>query len=253
MNDRQLADQGLLALEGAFLVEKALKAGYSIDRLYCVGARESWARGLSMGACSPTVLPEAAVSEIAGYPFHRGVYALARRRPAIEASEAARLSQAGNESGGRATVLVLPEISDPENVGAAFRNAAALGCGALFLGSCGPDPLSRRVLRVSMGASLNLPWARLCGPEDMAILSSLGFASAACILDPRALDMRAWPKPERLALVLGNEAFGLSAPWLEACEHRITLPMLGGTDSLNVSTAAAIFLCLGLSPSIYIL
>ena len=61
-------------------------------------------------------------------------------------------------------------------------------------------------------------------------------------LDPSARDIRSWERPPRLALVLGNEATGLSAPWLEACSDRITLPMLGGADSLNLATAAAVFL-----------
>ena len=65
---------------------------------------------------------------------------------------------------------------------------------------------------------------------------------AACVLDPEARDLRSWKRPERLALLLGNEAFGLSAAWLSACEERVTLPMLRGTDSLNVATAAAVFL-----------
>lgn len=143
---------------------------------------------------------------------------------------------------GRSTLLVLPELVDPENLGSAFRNAAALGCDALLLGPKGPDPLSRRALRVSMGAALSLPWARLAQSEDMGILAGRSYEAAACVLAPDAQDIRAWLRPERLALVLGNEAFGLSEPWLRACLHRLTLPMGGGTDSLNLATAAAIFL-----------
>jgi tRNA G18 (ribose-2'-O)-methylase SpoU len=93
-----------------------------------------------------------------------------------------------------------------------------------------------------MGASLGLSWARLAGSEDMGILAQRGYEAAACVLDPEAVDLRAWARPERLALVLGNEAFGLSEAWLGSCPHRITLPMSGGTDSLNLATAAAIFL-----------
>jgi tRNA G18 (ribose-2'-O)-methylase SpoU len=228
---------GLVALEGAFLVERALAAGLRLERLYCVPAREPWALALAgaEGALPPpTVLRESELAEIAGYPFHRGVYALAPR-PA-ERIPGDCLPGFGS---GRETILVLPELADPENLGAAFRNAAALGCRALLLGPNGPDPLCRRVLRVSMGSCLRLPWARLPDPDS---LGGLGFETAACVLDPEAQDLRSWARPERLALVLGNEAFGLSEPWLAACRHRVTLPMLGGADSLNVSTAAAVFL-----------
>ncbi len=181
-------------------------------------------------------MSEAQISEIAGYRFHRGAYALARRPPAPA------LAQAIPRGLGPYTILVLPELGDPENLGAAFRNAAALGASALLLGPSGPDPWSRRALRVSMGSSLSLPWARMDGPKDFAALEAAGFVSAACVLDPSAQELRSWHRPERLALVLGNEAFGLSPPWLEACSRRITLKMLGGADSLNLATAAAIFL-----------
>jgi tRNA G18 (ribose-2'-O)-methylase SpoU len=231
-----------LALEGAFLVERALDAGLRLEALYCVPARESWARDIALRAqgsgvaLEPRVLPEAAISEIAGYPFHRGAYALARRPPAQTVAEAI---PGGSDP---STLLVLPELGDPENLGAAFRNAAALGCSALLLGPGGPDPLCRRALRVSMGSSLVLPWARMAGPEAFAELAAKGFRAAACVLDPGAPDLRSWERPDRLALVLGNEAFGLSPPWLDACQERITLKMLGRADSLNLATAAAVFL-----------
>lgn len=238
--DRELAERGLLVLEGSFLVERGAAAGLELVELYCVPAREAWARSLAGAAIEPTVLPEAEIARVAGYPFHRGALAVARRPPprtsrdlvsALAASEAAA-----------STVLALPEAIDPANLGAAARSAAALGCRALLLGPSGPDPLSRRALRASMGAALSLPWARLEGPASLAALADSGYAIAACVLDGGALDLRAFSPPPRLTLVLGNEAFGLSAPWLDACGLRLTLPMLGGTNSLNLAAAAAIFL-----------
>jgi tRNA G18 (ribose-2'-O)-methylase SpoU len=232
-----------ICLEGSFLIERALAASLQLESFYCVPAREAWARALLGDSLEPVILPEADISSIAGYAFHRGAFALAKRPKPRAAAEAL-----GKEPG-PCTILVLPEVGDPENLGAAFRNAAAFGCRALLLGPGGPDPLCRRVLRVSMGASLSLPWARLTGPEELESLAKgseggpgAGFETAACVLDPGARDLRGWKRPERLALVLGNEAFGLSAPWLAACGERLTLPMLGGADSLNVAAAAAVFL-----------
>lgn len=226
----------LIALEGAFLIERALASGLTIEALYCVRAREAWARAILGESPSPAVLSEAEISERSGYPFHRGALAFARR------PETRGLAAALPAGDGRSTIVALPEIGDPENLGAAFRNAAAFGCAALLLGPSGPDPLCRRVLRVSMGASLSLPWARMASPDELESIARSGYLAAACVLDEDALDLRSWTRPERLALVLGNEAFGLSAPWRDACDVRITLPMRAGTDSLNVATAAAVFL-----------
>jgi len=236
-------DKELVALEGAFLIERALTVGLALERWYCVPSRGPWAQALAARHGSPEaiILPEASIAEIAGYPFHRGAYALARRPAERRLADCVDASDCV-KARGQDTILVLPELGDPENLGAAFRNAAALGCGALLLGPVGPDPLCRRVLRVSMGSCLSLPWARLPGPASLDELASEGYETVACVLDPGAKDLRSWERPERLALLLGNEAFGLSEPWLAACRQRITLPMLGATDSLNVATAAAIFL-----------
>jgi tRNA G18 (ribose-2'-O)-methylase SpoU len=223
----------LVALEGAFLIERAVAAAMDFEAVYCVPAREAWARRLGL---EPRVLAEARIAEIAGYPFHRGAYALARRPAALALPDILPTRP------GPSRILILPESGDPENLGASFRNAAALGCSALLLGPTGPDPYSRRALRVSMGACLSLPWARLASPAGLRELSARGFSVAACVLDPEARSVREWEVPKRLALVLGNEAHGLSGAWLEACSDRVTLPMQGGADSLNVATAAAVLL-----------
>jgi tRNA G18 (ribose-2'-O)-methylase SpoU len=225
-----------IALEGAFLVERAVAAGLRLEALYCVPAREAWARRLLGPKLEPEVISEAKISELAGYRFHRGAYALARR-PAARA-----LHEVLPPGGASCAILALPELGDPENLGAAFRNAAALGCSSLLLGPEGPDPYSRRALRVSMGAVLTLPWARLSGPAELDELAARDIRAAACVLAPEARDIRDYEVPPRLALVLGNEAFGLSEAWLEACPDRVTLPMRGGADSLNLATAAAVFL-----------
>lgn len=230
-------------LEGAYLVERAFLCGLAVEEIVCVPAREAWARKLiqqrpdrSVEEPRLSLQPEAELAREAGYPFHRGALAFARRPPEREASQVAAARKS------RSTLLVLPEIRDPENLGAAFRNASALGCDGILLGQGGPDPYSRRVLRVSMGASLSLPWARLASAAHSDILREWGYLRAACVLDPQAVDIRGWQVPDRCALFLGNEAYGLSETWLGVCEERITLPMAGGTDSLNVSTTAALFL-----------
>ena len=223
-------------LEGAFLIERAVAANFIIQKLFCVPAREAWARSLMGETLAPTLIAESDIAKVAGYEFHRGAYALAKRPSARDVDAVMSLCS------DRAVILVLPETGDPENLGSAFRNASALGCSGILLGPKGPDPLCRRVLRVSMGASMQLPWVRLGGPEEFRALALRGFTSAACVLDSNAQELRSWETPDRVALVFGNEASGLSAPWLNVCNIHLTLPMRGGTDSLNVATAVALFL-----------
>jgi tRNA G18 (ribose-2'-O)-methylase SpoU len=242
-----------IVIEGAFLVERALRLGLDITEIACVGAREEWVRAICAGILPDRPMPaikvlgEREMASIAGYPFHRGVLASARRPKEATLAELfdrfAPLAALDEERDKRyqTTLLAIPELRDPENLGSIFRSAAALGCDAILLGPDGPDPLSRRVLRVGMGASLSLPWARLGGPSDFADLSRRGFGSAACVLGPDAEDIRLYERPRRLILALGDEAFGLSEKWRGVCDREVTLPMLGGTDSLNVAVAAALF------------
>lgn len=270
---RATSDDRSIIIEGAFLAERAAAAGLGILDIACVPARESWARETFPDAAAAglvRILPEAGLAEVAGYPFHRGILVRAARPAACDLASLIPTAGPSADAERRPLVLWLPDLNDPENLGACFRNAAALGASFAILGPTAPDPLSPRVLRVSMGASLSLPWAREPGipavppapgaphasaatehaaPEHAATLSLLrqaGFRVAACVLAPDAVPLERWAAaldPEQpVALVLGNEAYGLRPDFAGTCDDRVTLPMAAGTDSLNVATAAAIFM-----------
>lgn len=256
---------GTITLEGAFLAERAAAAGLAIIDIACVSARASWARAAFPDAAAAgrlRILPERELAGIAGYPFHRGVIAQAMRpsdaTPEAALGAALRRARAARR---RPLALWLPGLNDPENLGACFRNAAALGASLIILGPQVPDPLSPRALRVSMGASLTLPWFREAAAPDCTtaepaptdphsptrtLLRGAGFRVAACVLDPRATSLETYAgsldPAQALALALGNEAAGLGDEFASACDDLVTLPMAGGTDSLNVATAAALFL-----------
>lgn len=184
------------------------------------------------------VAPCEIVEEITGFPFHRGVLAIARRRPPADAADlAARAS----------TVVVAEGVNDHENIGSLFRNAAAFGAGAVLLDPSCCDPLYRRSVRVSMGHVLAVPFATLQPwPGSLGELGRAGFTVVA--LTPSgdtplelAADRYA-RKAEKIAVVVGSEDRGLSAGALELADVLVRIPMAEGVDSLNVATAAAIAL-----------
>ena len=181
------------------------------------------------------VAPDVAES-LTGYPVHRGVLA-AMHRPVL-ASVAEVVADAR-------TVVVLEEIVDHTNVGAAFRSAAALGADAVLISPRCADPLYRRSVRVSMGTVFQVPWTRLPEwGEARGILSGLGFHLAALALAEGAvpLDEFAAHRPERVAVLMGAEGDGLSRRALQAADTIVTIPMAGGVDSLNVAAASAVAL-----------
>lgn len=172
---------------------------------------------------------------IAGFHLHRGVLAVGRKPTPVPAADLlARLPE-------RAVVLVLCGIANHDNIGGIYRNAAAFGADAIILDADCCDPLYRKAIRVSVGAALSVPTARLDRGEDIAdLLARTGFEALA--LSPSASEILAQLKPApRTAVLLGAEGPGLS-PEVMARARTVGIPMANGFDSLNVATTSGIVL-----------
>jgi tRNA G18 (ribose-2'-O)-methylase SpoU len=126
-------------------------------------------------------------------------------------------------------------------MGGIFRNVAAFGASAVLLDAGCCDPLYRKAIRVSVGAALTVPFARLPGEADLAgTLAGAGFQVVA--LSPRGEveldDLACGP---RMAPLFGAEGPGL-APELLARVTSVRIAMAPGFDSLNVATTSALVL-----------
>ena len=172
---------------------------------------------------------------ITGFHLHRGILALGRKPPAIGAGDLLSSLPA------HAVVLVLCGIANHDNIGGIYRNAAAFGADAIILDADCCDPLYRKAIRVSVGAVLSVPTARLTRDDSIAkLLEAAGFEALA--LSPAADEVLAALKPApRTAVLLGAEGPGLT-PEVMACARRIGIPMANGFDSLNVATTSGIVL-----------
>jgi len=246
---RNVRDADLRVASGAFLAEGRL----NVERLLAstryrarsVFVTDAALRGIEsslarLGDETPVYLAsQALMNEIVGYRMHRGCLAAGER-----GRELALEPLLDGLAPGPRCVLMLEDVSNPDNVGAIFRNALAFGADAAVLTSRCADPLYRKAIRVSMGATLRVPFAR--APDAPAVLSRLrvwGFASVALSARSSAQPLAALaPPPERVALLLGAEGHGLSSAAAAAAERCITIPMAAGVDSLNVATAAGIAL-----------
>ena len=176
---------------------------------------------------------QAVVDAVAGFPLHRGVLAIGRR--AEERGADALLAGATGD------VLLLSGIANHDNMGGLFRNAAAFGIGAVLLDAECCDPLYRKAIRVSVGAALTVPFARLGRDEDpLALFDRHGVAPVA--LSPSgAVSLAEWRPEGRTAVVLGAEGPGL-APELMARMATVRITMAAEFDSLNVATTSGIVL-----------
>ncbi len=179
------------------------------------------------------VAPQAVMDAVAGFPLHRGVLACARK--------GAPLPPDSLLSAGR-TVLCLVGLSNHDNVGACFRNAAAFGAEAVLLDEGCCDPLYRKSVRVSAGTALTVPYAQSGTGADMFdTLERAGFGIWCLTPRRKAAPLSRLERPERLALVLGAEGPGLPED-LIARGQTVRIPMAQGIDSVNVATAGAIAL-----------
>lgn len=184
----------------------------------------------------PVYTAERAVMDrVVGFPIHRGVLAVGQR--GAETSPENLLAGLGP----RALVVGLVGLANHDNVGGVFRNAAAFGADAVLLDDTSCDPLYRKAIRVSAGASLAVPFAR-GGPAHGLVeeLTAAGFETVA--LSPRGREsLREITFGERTALLFGAEGHGLPDAILSRTRSA-RVPMAPGFDSLNVATASGIAL-----------
>lgn len=229
------SDKGLFVAEGAKVISRAWELGYAVREAVTT---QRWLDSLPpqlLGGAEVHILSEDELEDITGFHVHRGALASFERRENV--SPDSLLADAR-------TVVVLDGLVDHENVGAIFRSAAGLGADCVLLTEDCADPLYRRSIKTSMGASLSLPFARVSRSLDAVdVLRAHSIQTIALSLqasDELSADM--FSSPARRAFFFGSEGHGLSEDVASACDVRLKIPMHRATDSLNVAQAAAIVL-----------
>lgn len=135
--------------------------------------------------------------------------------------------------------LVAQALRDPGNLGTMLRTGDAVGAGGLILIDDCADPFSVEAVRASMGAIFTQKLAIARWDEFQQWLrDGDGQLVAASLRDPT--DYRQAPYAAPCFLMVGNESQGLPAAYEEACDLRVTIPMLGRADSLNAAVAGAV-------------
>jgi tRNA G18 (ribose-2'-O)-methylase SpoU len=227
--------RGLVIAEGVLVVRRLVASPYPVRSLLGVPRRLAELSADLAELTVPAYATDAdTMAEVVGFHLNRGVLAAAGRTAAPDLDAVLATAR---------VIAVLEGVNDHENLGALFRNAAALGVDGVVLGPRCADPLYRRSVRVSMGHVLRVPFAELPGPWP-ASLDRLRAAGLRVVALTPARDAepltRSTVRAERVALLLGAEGPGLSAEALAAADLRLRIPMAPGVDSLNVATAAAV-------------
>jgi tRNA G18 (ribose-2'-O)-methylase SpoU len=231
-----LRARALFVAEGRLVVERLLAStAFRVRSLLLTETAHRGLAGSLSGVDSPVYIGEPQLfRHIVGFNIHRGCLALGERPADTRVTDIAN---------GANRLVILEDISDADNVGGVFRNAAAFGADGVLLSPRCCDPLYRKAIRTSMGAALQVRFARVEDwPSGLSALRAAGFQIVALTpnrdaTDLAAIDQRAF---RRVALLLGNEGSGLQQGTEALTDLRATIRMRPGHDSLNVATAAAI-------------
>ncbi len=228
---------GMFAAEGLTLVQRAIDDGLPVACIVYTGQAERQPEGLAvLQAAWRAGIPHTRVSDGV-----MGSLTPTRPVPALLAAVYARLGAAADLHLHPGSVLMVVEhLQNPDNLGMVLRTADAMGADALVV--TGADPLHRQCVRAARGAVGRVP-IRLCAdlPAWLRGLREEGVRIVGA--SPRGAELAyqaAMGAP--LALVVGNERDGLTLAALDACTHRVRIPMAPGQDSLNVGVAAGMLL-----------
>ena len=150
-------------------------------------------------------------------------------------------------------VVVLAQGRDPGNAGTIMRTADAMGARAIIAVKGSVDASNPKVIRSSAGSVFHLPIVPLSSFDEacqclrdqhcviLGTSGAQGAYSLSQLMSQAALEGRGWLVQSH-AWVFGNEAQGMSADEMAACDALVMIPMSGQAESLNVASAAAMCL-----------
>jgi TrmH family RNA methyltransferase len=207
----------LTLLEGPHIVEEAVRAGAPLVEIFALADDSEAARWARSAEVELVVVGEEALRRLSSTQSPQSPVAVLQ------------IPQRSLEQG--RSVLVAWQISDPGNLGTMIRTASAFGLDiGVMAGSV--DPWSPKVLRAAAGGHFQTGIASI---DDLASLDAIKVATVLSGGDsPKSLPAG------RLALLIGSEAHGLPDNVIAGADLRVTIPMVGPTESLNAAAAAAI-------------
>ncbi len=227
----------VMLLDGWHLLTEAINAGLNLETVAICGpltAHEQAAIDRARrGKAQIVELSGAVLNAVSPVNSPTGVVATARK-PIADA--ATMLTPAP------ALVLAGIGIQDPGNAGAVIRSAAAAGATGVIVDEATADPWGWKALRASMGGVFRLPVTRsLNAMATLAAWQAAGVTVAAGV--PRdGVSMYDFDMTRPLVVLMGGEGPGLPDELVASADARISIPMSGAVESLNVAVAAALIL-----------
>jgi tRNA G18 (ribose-2'-O)-methylase SpoU len=232
--------QGIFVAEGEKVVRRLLESHFTV---VSVLLPEKWFQELKPllerrpEEVRVYVADKSLLETLTGFSMYQGLLAVGKvpAQPTLDTILA---------NSARPRLLVAVDgLSSAENLGALVRNCAAFSVQALITGETSISPFVRRAVRSSMGAVFHLPIV-----ESNGLVHALGYLRSnqiRCIAAHPHVSRRTVAQTDLTSdccIVFGSEGYGLAAATLAACDDAAAIPMPQNVDSLNVGSAAAVFL-----------
>ncbi|MDO4467915.1 MAG: RNA methyltransferase [Bacillota bacterium] len=231
-------ENGVFMAESSLVIHRALDAGYQPLSFLIVENEYSNYQDV-FDRCDSDItiykVSEEIFQQLKGFILLKGILGCFLR------NQKENLSQLLNQS---KRIVVLENLQNPTNVGAIFRNAAALFCDAVLLTDDCADPLYKRSIRVSMGNVFNIPWTYVNKKEYIQLLKENGYKIVSFALRDDSVDIEdeALNQEEKLAIIMGSEGYGLEKETIDQSDYVVKIAMNPEVDSLNVASASGIAL-----------
>ena len=225
---------------GFHSVEGALSSGAPIDLVLLQdgrrSARSSRILGLSRAAgISFRFVSSRKLEELAGGVAHNGF--AARSAPV----QFRPLEECIPEEGQPSRMLLVDAVSDPHNLGAVIRSAAAFAVDALIIAGPSAPPLEGAVAKAAAGHLYRVPLVRTkVAADSLRHLAGEGYWILGA--ESSGSDLSRWKSCDRWVLCMGSEAKGLRAKTRSQIDEYLAIPMAEGVESLNLSVATGILL-----------
>jgi tRNA G18 (ribose-2'-O)-methylase SpoU len=232
--------QGIFVAEGEKVVRRLLESAFGV---ISVLLPEKWLDDLEPLLAARTehiqvfVADKELLETLTGFSMYQGLLAIGRVPAEVPLSEILYRTSSPH------LLAAVDSLSSAENLGSLVRNCAAFKVAALIVGETCTSPFLRRAVRSSMGTVFQLSVI-----ETTSLVGTLnrlrdgGFRCLAAHPHPPACTLpKANFKPD-CCIVFGSEGYGISPAVLAACDESVAIPMPPTVDSLNVGSAAAVFL-----------
>jgi RNA methyltransferase, TrmH family len=230
---RERRERQMTLIDGEREINRAIDAGVALEKVFYVkGQQETLLKRLAVSGIDAVEVSDEVMGKLAYGERREGIIAVAR--PPIMLLKDLKLSP-------RPLVVVLESLEKPGNLGAILRTCDAVGVEAVLVCDPQTDVYNPNVIRSSTGVVFKIPVVCASAEEIVSFLRSHQINICACTPSARRSYTEVDFK-EAIGLVLGSEEAGLSDFWLKAAPLTVKIPMMGMSDSLNVSIAAAVIL-----------